>query len=243
VTNETDESTYTYDPLERRTYEIIAYNAVGRGSEINTFPAYRLTHSSVGQSGWSIGLMQWDFGQAGRRHKVDDLLDGYQAWAPADSRFSDLEVASLSRRLQVPGQRGNALSDAEQSQLNTYLRSDAGRDFVNGLDREQITYKWDNVGHPMSQIQWLQTLSRTDPGEAAEIIAMASKRFNQGEVRGRELIRHLEANEMTSEGLSDWIETVSARAPANFNAIISGRDNALTAVRLVNDLELGDGRL
>jgi len=47
---------YVYDPLDRTTFEVIAYNAVGRGSEINTLPAYKLTHST-GQSGWSVGLM------------------------------------------------------------------------------------------------------------------------------------------------------------------------------------------
>lgn len=57
-----NEDTYVYDPLDRQTFEAIAYNAIGRGSETNTYPAYRLTHSS-GQSGWSVGFMQWDFGQ------------------------------------------------------------------------------------------------------------------------------------------------------------------------------------
>lgn len=82
------EDEYVYDPLDRRTYEIIAYNAVGRGSEINTLPAYKLTHST-GQSGWSVGLMQWDMGQRGRQHVVPDLMAGYQAWAPENARFTD----------------------------------------------------------------------------------------------------------------------------------------------------------
>lgn len=233
---------YTYNPLERQTYEIIAYNAVGRGSEIGTFPAYRLTHSS-GYSGWSVGVMQWDFGQKGRREKVDDLLSGYQEWAPASKRFSDAEIASLSTRLKTPGQQGNALSTDEQARINDYLRSDAGRDFVDGLDREQIAYKWGNVGQPLSQIQWLRDLSRNDPAQAADIVAMASKRFNQGEARGRELIRHLQDGETTATELSGWIDSVSARPPANREALLSGRDGALRAVRLVSSLELGDGRL
>lgn len=152
-------------------------------------------------------------------------------------------MQSLTTRLQTPGQRGNALTAVEQDRINQFLRSDPGREFVNNLDRQQIAYKWDNVGQPLSEIQWLQDLRRTNPAEAAEIVAMASKRFNQGETRGRELIQHLEENQMTSTELRDWIDTVSARAPANRAAIVSGRDNALTAVRLVNDLELGDGRL
>lgn len=233
---------HVYNPLDRQTYEIIAYNAVGRGSEINTYPAYRLTHSS-GYSGWSVGIMQWDFGQEGRREKVDELISGYQKWAPADQKFSDAEASSLSTRLKTPGQRGNALSNEEQERINAYLRSDTGREFVNGLDREQIAYKWEKVGRPLSQIQWLQEMSQADPAQAAEIVAMASKRFNQGETRGRELIRHLQENETTSLELSNWIDAVSARPPANRDALLSGRDGALKAVRLVSALELGDGTL
>lgn len=240
MTNDADDP--VYDPLSRQTYEIIAYNAVGRGSEINGFPIYRLTHST-GRSGWSVGCMQWDFGQPGRQHKVGDLLSGYQSWAPENTRFTATEITSLSARLRTPGQHGNTLSNDELLRLNDYLRSDPGRDFVSGLDREQISYKWENVGQPLSQISWLQELSRTDPRQAAEIVTMTSKRFNQGEVRGRQLLRLLEANEMSSDDVSTWIEDVSIRGASDPDAIISGRDNALAAVRLISDLELGDGRL
>ena len=229
---------YVYNPLERETFEAIAYNVVGRGSEINSLPAYRLTHS-VGASGWSIGIMQWDFGQPGRQEKARELVAGYQQWAADDRRYSPSEAASLTTRLQTPGQRGNTLTSDEQSRLNEYLRSDPGREFVNGLDREQCGYKWENVGQPLSQIRWLQKLSRSDPGQAAEIVAMASKRFNQGEARGLELVEHLQSHEMTSAELNNWIDVVSARPPANHAALISGRDNALAAVRLMNGLELG----
>lgn len=237
-----NEDTYVYDPLDRQTFEAVAYNAIGRGSETNTYPAYRLTHSS-GQSGWSVGFMQWDFGQRGRGHKVPELLDGYQASAPPGERFTTAEIASLTRRLQTAGQQGNALTAVERSRLDGYLRSDAGRAFVNGLDQEQIAYKWDNVGRPLSEIDWLQRMRRDDPEQAAEIVAMTAKRFNQGEARGREMIRHLQGGETTATELATWVDTVSARAPANRAALISGRDNALTAVRLLNDLETGDGAI
>lgn len=231
-----------YNPLDRRTFESIAFNAIGRGSEVNTLPAYKLTHS-VGLSGWSVGLMQWDFGQSGRRHKVADLLSGYQAWAQEDDRFNEAEIQSLTIRIQTPGQAGNSLTGSEQARLNSYLRSDPGRAFVDTLDREQVEYKWLHVGQPLSEIVWLQNLSRTDPAQTAELVAMASKRFNQGEARGREFIRHLEDNEMTSAQLADWIVTTSSRPPANREALLSGRDNALAGTRLMNALELGEGRL
>lgn len=236
------EDTYVYDPLDRRTFEAIAYNAIGRGSETNTYPAYHLTHSS-GLSGWSVGFMQWDFGQSGRGEKVPELLAGYQAWAAPEARFAPAEIESLTRRLQTGGQRGNALSEVEQTRLNAYLRSDPGRAFVDELDQQQIAYKWDHVGQPLSEIEWLQQLRRTDATQAAEIVAMTGKRFNQGEARGREMIRHLQAGETTSADLSDWVGSGSARAPANSSAITSGRDAALGAVALVNHLERGTGHI
>jgi len=182
-------------------------------------------------------------GQGGRQHVVPELLSGYQAWAQESARFSDSDIQSLTTRLQTPGQHGNALTDGELQRLNGFLRSDQGRVFVDGLDQQQIAYKWEHVGQPLANIAWLQDLRRTDPSEAAEIVAMAAKRFNQGETRGRELIQHLEGQQMTSTELHDWIDTVSARAPTNRQALLSGRDNALAAVRLVNELELGEGRL
>lgn len=238
----TNEDTYVYDPLDRRTFEAIAYNAIGRGSETNTYPAYHLTHSS-GLSGWSVGFMQWDFGQSGRGQKVPELLSGYQEWAAAEARFTRAEVQSLTRRLQTGGQHGNALSELEQTRLNSYLRSDAGRAFVDGLDQQQIAYKWDHVGQPLADIGWLQQLREDDAPQAAEMVAMTGKRFNQGEARGRQMIRHLQDGQTTSADLAEWVGTVGARAPANAAAITSGRDAALAAIALVNHLETGTGRI
>lgn len=236
--------THTYNPLDRATYEAIAYNAIGRASEIGTYPAYRLTHSS-GNSGWSVGAVQWDFGQPGRGDKVDVLLSGYQAWASREERFTDAELASLSRRLTTRGQVGNELTSVERSRLGAYLRSDSGRDFVDGLNREQIDRKWTNVGEPLSRIPWMQRLAADDPGQAAEIVAMTSKLYNQNENKGGALIRHLQGHELTSAETSTWIGDEGIR---NLNrnaqaAILSGRDNALAGMRLFDALETSDGRL
>lgn len=235
---------YRYDPLDRTTYEAIAYNAVGRSSEIGTYPALALSHST-GNSGWTVGAVQWDFGQPGRGGKVVDLLAGYQAWAGAGQRFTDREIASLTTRLQTRGQTGNALTNDEQTRLNAYLRSDPGRSFVNELNHEQIQRKWTRIGEPLSQIEWLQTLRETDPAQAAEIVAVTSKLFNQNEDKGGQLIRHLQSNEMTSADTVAWIgnEGIRGLRPSARVAIVSGRDNALHGIRLMNDLELGEGRL
>lgn len=234
----------TYNPLDRSTFEAIAYNAIGRASEINTYPAYALTHST-GNSGWSVGAIQWDFGQPGRGDKVDDLLSGYQAWAQPDDRFTDVELASLSGRLKTRGQVGNDLSVDEKTKLEDYLRSDQGRTFVDELSQAQIERKWERVGEPLSQIEWMQRLAENDPQQAAEIVAMTSKLYNQNEVRGGRLLAHLQENELTSDETRTWIGThgINGLRESAQTAIISGRDNALHGIRLFNALEMNEEHL
>lgn len=72
---------YRYILLERSTFEAVAYNAIGRASEINNYPAYSLTHST-GNSGWFVGFMQWDFGQPWRGAKTDEMSALYKQSVP-----------------------------------------------------------------------------------------------------------------------------------------------------------------
>lgn len=235
---------HVYDPLSRRGFEAIAFNAIGRGSEINNLNMYGLAHS-IGNSGWSVGMLQWDFGQGTRGAQADEMLRRYQAWAPEGERFTGAQVESLSRRLHTGGQTGNALSAQELSRLNGYLRSDDGREFVAGLDRRQMDRKWERVGQPLSEIPWLQDLRTRDPGQAAEIVAMTSKLFNQNENRGGRLIDRLQEGPMTSEAVRTWIgsQGIDGLNANSRTAIVSGRDNALAGVRLMNALEASEGRI
>jgi hypothetical protein len=239
VTNE-----HVYNPTDRLTFEAIAYNAIGRASEINNYPAYGLIHST-GNSGWSVGFMQWDFGQRGRGEKADEMLERYQQSVPVDKRFSEQEIESLSTRLKVRGQVGNELSVDEKTKLDTFLRSDNGRAFVSELNQQQVERKWQNVGQPLSEVQWLQDLSQTDPGQAAEIIAMTAKLYNQNEIRGGRLIEHLKTNTLTSDETSNWIgnEGINGLNESARNAIVTGRDNALRGIKLMNSMENGDGQI
>lgn len=234
----------TFDPLNQQTFNALAYNAIGRASEIEGAPAYALSHS-IGRSGWSVGAVQWDFGQPGRGEKVADLLSGYQSWAVPKERFTDAEAASLSHRLRTPGQAGNALSATEQTRLGAYLRSDPGRQFVDSLNQQQIDTKWENVGVPLSGIEWLQQMRRDDPSQATEIVAMTSKLYNQNPNRAGLLIAHLREGEITAEQTSQWIgsQGINGLNQSAQRAILSGRDKALAGARLLSSLELSDGRL
>lgn len=236
---------YTYDPLDRSTFDALVYNAVGRASEIGPTSAYSLTHST-GNSGWSVGIIQTDL-SSNNRHKqeVGDLLTNYQKWAPKDQLFNNNEIASLNRRLNTGGQSGNSLTASEQSRLDSYLRSDSGRTFVRQLDQGQIDRTWQEIGKPLSLIPWLQDLNKHDPAEVAEIVAMTVKLYNQNENKGGALLRRLQEGSMTAEQTKAWVgdSGVHNLNPDARAAILSGRDNALQGVALMNALELGDGHL
>lgn len=229
-----------HDPLSRQFFEVIVYNAVGRASEVNTYPAFALSHST-GNSGWSTGIVQWDFGQPGRGHKVAELLEHYQAWATGPARFDAGQLASLELRLQRRGQVGNALDAGERSRLNEYLRSGDGRSFVEGLNREQVDYKWERIGQPLAATPWLSGLAARDPAAAVEIATMAAKLFNQNEVRGRRLLSHLQQHPLSPDGTADWIGTsgVAGLTVNARSAILSGRDQARAGAALLADLQYG----
>jgi hypothetical protein len=234
---------YVYDALSRESFEALSYNAVGRASEVNLGAAYALQHST-GNSGWSVGIMQWDFGQPGRGAAAEDMLNRYAQWATPHNQFTPGETADLLRRLQTRGQEGNVLSDVEQTRLNGFLRSDPGRTFVQGLNDQQVERKWQAVGQPLSELGWLQDLNREHPEEAAKIVAMAAKLYNQNQVHGALLVENLQQTEgMSATEVRDWIgaQGVNGLNPAARSAIVSGRDATLVGVSLVNALELGDG--
>jgi hypothetical protein len=228
------------DPyLDQSRFAAIAYNAVGRASEVNNLNAYQLQHST-GNSGWSVGFMQWDFGQGPvRQAQVDVLLQRYQNHAAPGDRFTERELQSLGQRLKTPGQSGNALTAVELDRLNGFLRSDPGRAFVAELDGIQMQRKWDNVGEPLSEMDWLQTLGRDHPDEANKIVAMTAKLFNQNETRGGRLLDHLKNHPMSAEQTREWIRTtgVNGLNPNARAAILSGCDNALRGAELLSRVE------
>lgn len=212
---------------------------MGRASEVNNLNAHQLQHST-GNSGWSVGFMQWDFGQGPvRQEKVDVLLQRYQAQATLGDRFSPTQLESLATRLKTRGQTGNALTSTEQTRLNGFLRSDDGRAFVAELDSVQLQRKWDNVGEPLSQMDWLQTLGETQPGEADKIVAMTAKLFNQNEIRGGRLLEHLRDHPMSADETREWIRSVGVDGlnVAAQRAIRSGCDNAFRGAELLSRLE------
>lgn len=236
---------YRYDALSRETFDVLAYNAIGRASEVNLYSAYQL-QKSTGNSGWSVGFVQWDFGQPGRGWAAEEMLRRYAQWASPAQRFAPAAEAALLERLQTRGATGNALEAGEKARLDGFLRSDAGRMFVDELNARQIDAKWERVGSRLAAIPALQEMNRDRPGDAARVVTMVTKLFNQNEVRGARLVDHLErADEVDPTAVRQWIESEGVRGlrPSARDAILSGRDAADRGALLVSALETGEGAL
>ena len=127
----TDRENRDYNPLERETFEAIAYSAVGRSSEVGPYPAYGLVHST-GASGWSVGLIQWDMGQSGRGEAAQVFLDQYQSMAQPQDRYDAQGYARVLKALQTPAAPNN-LTSQDKERLNGYFRTDMGKASVDAF--------------------------------------------------------------------------------------------------------------
>lgn len=233
-----------YNPLDRETFEAIAYSAVGRASEVGPYPAYGLVHST-GQSGWSVGLIQWDMGQLGRRAAAQVFLDQYQAMAHPRDRYDQEGYKRVLTALQTPG-NPKSLTALDQDRLNSYFRTEQGRASVDAFCQKQMEMKWESIGKPLARTKWLQDLANTDPGQATEIVAMATKMFNQGEVRGQRLVNRITSAPITPDGIGQWLETheyPKVKLASGRDAYRSGQAAARTGARLFHALETSDGPL
>lgn len=233
-----------YNPLERETFEAIAYSAVGRASEVGPYPAYGLVHST-GQSGWSIGLIQWDMGQPGRGSAAKVFLDQYQSMAQPKDRYDPEGYRRVLRALQTPG-NSKSLAALDQDRLNTYFRTEQGRASVDAFCKQQMDMKWENIGKPLARTKWLQDLANADPGQATEIVAMATKMYNQGGSRGQRLVNRITSAPITPDGVGQWLETHEyprVRLESGREAYRSGQAAARTGARMIHALESSDGPL
>src|SRR4051812_991812 len=78
----------------------IVFNIVGRATETGPLPFTTLI-VSTGNSGYSVGALQTDFGQ--HRDVGRDLISQYQSWAPADRKLSVSEEADAQKIIAKKG--------------------------------------------------------------------------------------------------------------------------------------------
>jgi hypothetical protein len=116
----------------------LIFNAIGRSSEVATVPFNRLV-VSTGNSGYSAGALQTDFGQFPSTGL--DLLNEYQKWAPVTERLTSSEYASASQVIvkRKLGDTGERLDRDVEAKLNKFLSSSDGLAWVSAQD--EIVYQ------------------------------------------------------------------------------------------------------
>ncbi|HEY9133208.1 MAG TPA: peptidoglycan-binding domain-containing protein [Dyella sp.] len=226
----------------------VAYFAIGVSSEGGD-QAYRLSlagniaHDAQGHavlqpvanSGYSIGTLQTDLGQAGQGVSTS-LVDAYQAWARSnhpdwvlDAAHRTQTINDLSRNgRQINADDGRDLDASVKSHLNSFLASDAGVTFVHNRDVEQVDKLMTDVVTPLRASTLYRQASSDDQ---ARLIAIAAKAYNQSERWGGQIVRDI------GNGTYRNVADVSGAVNHMPDYMQSGRDAALRGAELFNALE------
>src|SRR5690606_5940 len=187
------------DP-QLRTLAYFAIGVASEGSLGGRNVAYRLSFagsinngimSPVGNSGFSIGTLQTDLGQ--HPEVATRLVEAYQDWAgqqtPSVALSEDARTRTVhdlqrdGRAIRADG--GRALDGAIKANLDRFLASDQGVEFVHGNDRSQIEHLMragdgqQDLGGAMYQLR--QTGLYVDAGldDQARLATMLMKLENQ----------------------------------------------------------------
>jgi hypothetical protein len=223
----------------------LTYFAIGVASEGGD-SSYRLAFAGnirngvmdpVGNSGFSIGTLQTDLGQ--HPEVAASLTDAYQSWAqrehpdwaltPAQRNQTVADLGRTGR--QIEAQHGRALDATVKSHLDTFMASDAGKDFVHQHDVAQANRLMTNVVAPLQQTQLYQHASEQDQ---ARLITMTAKLYNQSEKYGNALLDDIQHNRLHS--VSDVSHAIDGRP----SYVRDGRDHALAGAALFNDMRAMD---
>lgn len=207
------------------------------------------TLKPIGNSGYSIGTLQTDFGA----HPEDAVLlvGAYQSWAAEchpDWILSASDQAKISSDL---GRDGNHIRDANfdadklhygskskipealmpasgpdidqtfKSRLNTYLDTGAGKSFIHQRDVTQVNKLMDEVATPLKETDLYQNAT---PEDQARIFAVVAKAYNQGDVYGRRILADVKLDRLNS------LESVSTKIDEFPGYFQTGRDEALKGV-------------
>ncbi|WP_369929280.1 XVIPCD domain-containing protein [Xanthomonas sp. NCPPB 2632] len=247
----------------------VAYFSIGVSSE-GKDASYRLAFAGntvrdaagnvnlqpVGNSGYTIGTLQTDFGA----HPADarQLVAAYQGWANENHPewvLTDEQQAKMSADL---GRDGNHVRDANfdahlkqyqkkkdipaslmpaggpdidqtfKSHLNEYLATDTGKTFVHERDVTQVNKLMDRVAEPLKDTDLYQKASTEDK---ARIFAVVAKAYNQGDAYGDKLITGIQDGKITS---LDGLKSKVGEFPDYFH---SGRDEALKGADTFNAMK------
>lgn len=250
-------------PLTENELRAVAYFGVGvtsEGSVAGRDVAYRLSFAGnvraggrmdpVGNSGYSFGTLQIDLGQ--HPAVARDLLESYQDWATTQVDRAAVELSSRNfdqtlTGLQRTGRQMRAVGaiDIDRSTINRFMASDAGRQFVHGLDvahANGVTAVDQVIGNSDSALERLQRtdLYRNASGdEQARLAGMFMKLQNQaGNGYWPGIMRRVETGTLVnSEKVKEAVNALLRNnSDGSADYIQSGADNTLRGITVFNSL-------
>jgi peptidoglycan hydrolase-like protein with peptidoglycan-binding domain len=194
----------------------------------------------IKKSGLSIGTLQKDMGQDGKA-TASALVQAYQAWAttsPERSRFTDRERDALVLDLSRDGdairaQKNRGIDSTTKDRLNEFLRADEGKDFVHQRDLAQVEHVY---AGSLAKLVTTPAYDGASIGDRIKMATIVAKAFNQNEVVGRRILRHMDAGRPDEDRL-DSLAELHAYTDRHFSKEMKeGRDAALVGAEVYSTL-------
>ncbi|WP_170843736.1 peptidoglycan-binding domain-containing protein, partial [Luteibacter sp. UNCMF331Sha3.1] len=196
------------------------------------------------QSGFSVGTLQKDLGQD-RQATAKALVDAYQAWAEQSTGWpvlSDAEaaasVADLARNGKaIRDQGGRNIDPSLREQLNAFLTSKGGRDFVHERDVAQVEHIHKDALAKMVDSVVYRNANTDDQITLTTIVAKA---FNQQEAAGKSLFRAMKGDRASVRPLANVDDVLAYVETHHKNYLATGREHALIGAKVLTRLHNAD---
>lgn len=237
-------TTTTKPQLSDTELKTLAYFAIGVSSEGSIGPknvAYHLSFAGttangkmtpVGNSGFTIGTLQTDFGA--HPEVAADLVSAYQTWAAKQTpslTLSESEKAQTTTDLQRDGKaikadNNRALDETVRGNLDKFLASDDGVSFVHAHDRTQVERLMrpgdgnKDPGGALHQLQQTDLYKNASLDDQAKFATVVMKLENQaGKGQYPKIINGIKDGSLTS--VDEVVSKVDAMLP---NKVKDGKD-------------------
>ncbi|MBV6813783.1 XVIPCD domain-containing protein [Xanthomonas campestris pv. passiflorae] len=237
-------TTTTKPQLSDTELKTLAYFAIGVSSEGSIGPknvAYHLSFAGttangkmtpVGNSGFTIGTLQTDFGA--HPEVAADLVSAYQTWAAKQTpslTLSESEKAQTTTDLQRDGKaikadNNRALDETVRGNLDKFLASDDGVSFVHAHDRTQVERLMrpgdgnKDPGGALHQLQQTDLYKNASLDDQAKFATVVMKLENQaGKGQYPKILNGIKDGSLTS--VDEVVSKVDAMLP---NKVKDGKD-------------------
>jgi hypothetical protein len=231
----------------------IAYQLSFCGDTIHK-PDGSVALEPIGNSGYTIGELQVDFGAQPNTAKA--LVDSFQTWSKTnhpDWVLSNQQAAQFASDLGRDGRHirdpnydadvkqygrghipashlpasGQDIDQTFKAHLNAYLASDAGKTFTHQEDVKQVDNLMSNVA---THLEKTDLYKHATPDDQAKIFAVVAKAYNQGPAFADGILKGIDDKEITS--LAD----INKRIDTFPDYMRTGRDAALSGAETFNAL-------